>query len=84
MYAGPAAFLCDLAGWIVGMVETYHVSALAKLIKENCPGIDNLVCFYLVLRPLNLGVGVCETLDVTGRYPRRYPTTVRAAWFEVL
>lgn len=43
MYAGPAAFLCGLTGSIVDMVETYYASGLAKIIKENCPGIENIL-----------------------------------------
>lgn len=67
MYTDLPAFLCGLAGWIVGMVETYYVDALAKIIEENCPGMHNQARFYLVLGALNLGVGVCETPNGTGR-----------------
>lgn len=34
-YAGLAAFLCGAADWIVGMVETCYVGALAKMIGQH-------------------------------------------------
>lgn len=70
MRARPHSCAVSLVGlWHGG--DIYYVSALAKVIK-NCPGIDNQVRFYVALGALNLGVGVCETLNVIRRYSRRY------------
>ncbi|KAJ5387683.1 hypothetical protein N7509_010224 [Penicillium cosmopolitanum] len=40
-YAGLTAFLCGAAGWIVGMVETYYIGALASLIGVQGGDIAN-------------------------------------------
>lgn len=59
-YAGLTAFLCGAAGWIVGMVETYYVGVLAKLIGAGGGDIGNQLAFvftavtYLPLRTLEL------------------------------
>lgn len=59
-YAGLAAFLCGAAGWIVGMVETYYVGALAAIIGDSGGDIANELALvftsvsYLPLRMLEL------------------------------
>ncbi|KAJ6049457.1 uncharacterized protein N7446_007212 [Penicillium canescens] len=59
-YAGLAAFLCGAAGWIVGMVETYYVGALATMIGDSGGDIANELALvftsvsYLPLRMLEL------------------------------
>ncbi|KAJ5856416.1 uncharacterized protein N7529_010360 [Penicillium soppii] len=59
-YAGLAAFLCGAAGWIVGMVETYYVGALAKMIGKDGGDIANELALvfssvsYLPIRKLEL------------------------------
>lgn len=59
-YAGLAAFLCGAAGWIVGMVETYYVGALAAMIGDSGGDIANELALvftsvsYLPLRILEL------------------------------
>lgn len=63
MYAGLAAFLRDLAGWIVGMVVTYFVVTGAKMIGENALTWKQ-ACYYLVISTLNIEGGVCELEDV--------------------
>ncbi|KAE8147391.1 permease for cytosine/purines, uracil, thiamine, allantoin-domain-containing protein [Aspergillus avenaceus] len=58
--AGLTAFLCGAAGWIVGMVETYYVGALARLIGESGGDIANELALvftsvsYIPLRKLEL------------------------------
>ena len=59
-YAGLTAFLCGAAGWIVGMVETYYVGALAAKIGADGGDIANELALvftavsYLPLRMLEL------------------------------
>lgn len=59
-YAGLTAFLCGAAGWIVGMVETYYVGALAAKIGAYGGDIANELALvftavsYLPLRTLEL------------------------------
>ncbi|GFF29453.1 hypothetical protein IFM61606_10362 [Aspergillus udagawae] len=59
-YAGLTAFLCGAAGWIVGMVETYYVGAIAKMIGQNGGDVANELAFvftsvaYIPLRKLEL------------------------------
>ncbi|CEO60873.1 Putative Alcohol dehydrogenase [Penicillium brasilianum] len=59
-YAGLTAFLCGAAGWIVGMVETYYVGALAAKIGADGGDIANELALvftavsYLPLRTLEL------------------------------
>ncbi|KAJ5661944.1 uncharacterized protein N7477_009560 [Penicillium maclennaniae] len=59
-YAGLTAFLCGAAGWIVGMVETYYVGALAAKIGTDGGDIANELALvftsisYLPLRTLEL------------------------------
>ncbi|KAJ5125905.1 Ribosome biogenesis protein ENP2 [Penicillium atrosanguineum] len=59
-YAGLTAFLCGAAGWIVGMVETYYVGALAAKIGKDGGDIANELALvftsisYLPLRILEL------------------------------
>ena len=59
-YAGLTAFLCGAAGWIVGMVETYYVGALASKIGVDGGDIANELALvfttisYLPLRILEL------------------------------
>ncbi|KAJ5329747.1 hypothetical protein MYU51_011835 [Penicillium brevicompactum] len=59
-YAGLAAFLCGAAGWIVGMVETYYVGALANMIGKDGGDIANELALvfssvsYLPIRKLEL------------------------------
>jgi purine-cytosine permease-like protein len=59
-YAGLAAFLCGAAGWIVGMVETYYVGALANMIGKDGGDIANELALifssvsYLPIRTLEL------------------------------
>ncbi|KAB8072236.1 permease for cytosine/purines, uracil, thiamine, allantoin-domain-containing protein [Aspergillus leporis] len=58
--AGLTAFLCGAAGWIVGMVETYYVGAIARLIGANGGDIANELALiftsvsYIPLRKLEL------------------------------
>lgn len=56
------------------MVETYHVSALAKVIEENCFGIDKILSGNWCSRSVSWGIW---TLNGTGRCSCRYSTTVR-------
>lgn len=57
-YAGLAAFLCGAAGWIVGMVETWYVGVIARLIGEDGGDVANELAFvftsvsYVPLRML--------------------------------
>lgn len=59
-FAGLTAFLCGAAGWIVGMVETYYVGAIAKLIGADGGDIANELALvftslsYIPLRKLEL------------------------------
>ncbi|CAG8225709.1 unnamed protein product [Penicillium salamii] len=59
-YAGLGAFLCGAAGWIVGMVETYYVGALANMIGKDGGDIANELALvfssvsYLPMRKLEL------------------------------
>ncbi|CAG7980675.1 unnamed protein product [Penicillium olsonii] len=59
-YAGLGAFLCGAAGWIVGMVETYYVGALANMIGKDGGDIANELALvfssvsYLPIRKLEL------------------------------
>ncbi|KAH2917087.1 hypothetical protein KXW73_003922 [Aspergillus fumigatus] len=59
-YAGLTAFLCGAAGWIVGMVETYYVGAIAKMIGQDGGDVANELAFvftsvtYIPLRKLEL------------------------------
>lgn len=59
-YAGLTAFLCGAAGWIVGMVETYYVGVLARLIGKDGGDIANELALvftgvaYVPLRKLEL------------------------------
>jgi purine-cytosine permease-like protein len=58
--AGLTAFLCGAAGWIVGMVETYYVGALADMIGKSGGDIANELALvftsisFLPLRTLEL------------------------------
>ncbi|KAJ5619867.1 hypothetical protein N7510_003851 [Penicillium lagena] len=58
--AGLAAFLCGAAGWIVGMVETYYIGALADMIGKSGGDIANELALvftsisFLPLRALEL------------------------------
>ncbi|KAB8262693.1 permease for cytosine/purines, uracil, thiamine, allantoin-domain-containing protein [Aspergillus pseudonomiae] len=59
-FAGLTAFLCGAAGWIVDMVETYYVGAIAKLIGADGGDIANELALvftsvsYIPLRKLEL------------------------------
>ncbi|KAB8224084.1 permease for cytosine/purines, uracil, thiamine, allantoin-domain-containing protein [Aspergillus novoparasiticus] len=59
-FAGLTAFLCGAAGWIVGMVETYYVGVIAKLIGADGGDIANELALvftsisYIPLRKLEL------------------------------
>lgn len=59
-YAGLTAFLCGAAGWILGMVETYYVGVIAKMIGAYGGDIANQLALvftsvsYLPLRKLEL------------------------------
>ncbi|KAF7591816.1 hypothetical protein BBP40_001087 [Aspergillus hancockii] len=58
--AGLTAFLCGAAGWIIGMVETYYVGVVARLIGANGGDIANELALvftsvsYIPLRKLEL------------------------------
>ncbi|KAJ5173106.1 hypothetical protein N7492_005699 [Penicillium capsulatum] len=57
-YAGLTAFLCGAEGWIIGMVETYYVGAVARMIGSAGGDIANELALvftsvsYLPLRAL--------------------------------
>ncbi|KAF5863740.1 hypothetical protein ETB97_009527 [Aspergillus alliaceus] len=59
-FAGLTAFLCGAAGWILGMVETYYVGAIARLIGRDGGDIANELALvfsgvsYIPLRVLEL------------------------------
>lgn len=59
-FAGLTAFLCGAAGWILGMVETYYVGAIAKMIGQYGGDVANQLALvftsvsYLPLRTLEL------------------------------
>ncbi|KAI9926772.1 hypothetical protein ASPWEDRAFT_143114 [Aspergillus wentii DTO 134E9] len=59
-YAGLTAFLCGAAGWIVGMVETYYIGAVAAMIGADGGDVANQLAFvftsgsFIPLRKLEL------------------------------
>lgn len=58
--AGLTAFLCGMAGWVVGMVETYYVGVIAKMIGDDGGDVANELALvftavsYVPLRKLEL------------------------------
>ncbi|KAJ9309310.1 hypothetical protein DTO027B5_2719 [Paecilomyces variotii] len=58
--AGLTAFLCGMAGWVVGMVETYYVGIIAKMIGHYGGDVANELALvfsavsYVPLRKLEL------------------------------